>query len=200
MALYLCEHEVGFDTAVIGYPSIGDCMAFALVTTQGIYGWHCMPGHEKRVNLFNDFIQETGDRGLHVTAYASFKMANRSLTWENDLRTIAAGIHYDGTIRTYNTAEELSDSESTYSEYRWVSGGDVTVHHKRDRKMKYDGGTLAPGALIKKIGPQKDGGKTFYALGGSSGTVATVSVVETWSNKGETHQVPVTGFKMFFCS
>jgi hypothetical protein len=38
--IYLCEREIGFDAAEIGFPSVHGCRAIVLVTGGGLFGYH----------------------------------------------------------------------------------------------------------------------------------------------------------------
>jgi len=38
--IYLCEREIGFDAAEIGFPSVMGCRAIVLVTGGGLFGYH----------------------------------------------------------------------------------------------------------------------------------------------------------------
>jgi hypothetical protein len=38
--IYLCEREIGFDAAEIGFPSVMGCRAIVLVTAGGLFGYH----------------------------------------------------------------------------------------------------------------------------------------------------------------
>ena len=38
--IYLCEREIGFDAAEIGFPSILGCRAIVIVTSGGLFGYH----------------------------------------------------------------------------------------------------------------------------------------------------------------
>lgn len=38
--IYLCEREIGFDAAGIGFPSVLGCRAIVVVTAGGLFGYH----------------------------------------------------------------------------------------------------------------------------------------------------------------
>jgi hypothetical protein len=57
MAKYLNEHQVGFDTTLVGFPNLGDCLAVVLQSTGGLFGFHITPGNQRQSGEFAQFIQ-----------------------------------------------------------------------------------------------------------------------------------------------
>jgi hypothetical protein len=81
--IYLMEHEVGYDDTEIGFPSVSGCMAIALSTSNGLYGYHNPPAgtqggdsQEERARRFKVFL-EREDLGVPQYLYGCTFRDNR---------------------------------------------------------------------------------------------------------------------------
>jgi hypothetical protein len=209
VAKYLKEDEAGFDTAVVGFPGLGGCMAVALLTDQGIYGWHSMPGRVARAAHFNTFIQTVGLHGTFQRLYGScywplryggkINGMNLKQQWENEMSQIAAAIGYNGKVSGFDISSsshvEASSNANTYLEYS-RSPGDTKcrISFKRSSKMQtpvtgnYDPLAADP---VHRLGP---GG---FAAPLSGNLVTGMAVVTTTSNKGKLHTAGPGGIHSF---
>jgi len=96
--IYLCEREIGFDAAGIGFPSVLGCRAVVLVTSGGLFGYH-LNGNLSSVkkDAFINFIAQHPQGGLKRTLYAA--SAGAGLTQDHDeLKGIAGTLGYTGPI------------------------------------------------------------------------------------------------------
>lgn len=129
--VYLNEHEVGFDTALVGFPSIQGCHAIVLVTAKGMFGYHNAGGSGKdawprRAGGFAQFYNEHFLRGPGTRLYGVTYVTNQrgyggvpADRWKAELVTFATSLGFTGKIRGYNL--DLSAAlPSAYVEFRKV--------------------------------------------------------------------------------
>ena len=96
--IYLCEHEIGFDAAEIGFPSVLGCRAIVLVTSGGLFGYH-LAGNlsTTKKNVFLNFINThphgTPRRALYAANPGAGLPADHA-----EIRGIASDLHYTGAI------------------------------------------------------------------------------------------------------
>ncbi len=106
--VYLATHEVGFDDVAIGFPFLGDCMGVVVVGSEGLCGWHVMPGHSGRTFQFLSFINS------HVSAafthlYFNFNSARRFIQepWHLEAAFVAEHLGYHGAIKGFDISNIL---------------------------------------------------------------------------------------------
>jgi hypothetical protein len=132
--VYLVEHEVGFDTRLIGFPSISGCHAIVYVTDCGLYGYHNAGGSANadwagRAQAFLSYVQghhafpSPGSRlygATYVAMNRGYKIdVPRKESWRGELTAFATALNFGGKIRGY----DLTDAgfpPSAYVEFRKV--------------------------------------------------------------------------------
>lgn len=96
--IHLCEREIGFDPAEIGFPSVMGCRAIVYVTTGGLFGYHLNGNLSpvKQASLVN-FINQHPNTGAGRMLYAA--SAGNGLPHDHlELGQIAAALNYGGPI------------------------------------------------------------------------------------------------------
>jgi hypothetical protein len=129
---YLCENEVGFDSTMLGFPSIQGCQAIVYQTSAGIYGFHSFGGSDKnswqpRAMKLREFIESLGALTPATRLYGCSFVSNnqRGYTgsstagWRQELVRYADMLGYHGKISGYDLSKTLTGaSDSAYVEYR----------------------------------------------------------------------------------
>lgn len=97
--MYLCEREIGFDAAEMGFPSVMGCRAIVLVTAGGLFGFHLngkLNDNKKAafVNFINGHVQGATAKRMLYAASAGAGLAQD----HQELRDIAAALGYSGSI------------------------------------------------------------------------------------------------------
>lgn len=200
MPLFLNERQVGFNTSVIGFPDLGDCMAVVLREDGGLYGFHMMPGDVDRITAFMTYFQNrlglsaANWTHLYGSCYRPNRYADGSYgKWKTEMSAVASAVGYQGPVSGFDTSAHgtgIKRTEATYLEYRVETGGTCTIHYKRMTKMDMasTGPVIAPGDdSIRHV--VKSGAS--YGLGTSVGFKIPTSaqVKSTKSNQGEIHKV-----------
>jgi hypothetical protein len=151
---FLLEHQVGFDTAMLGFPSIQGCHAIVFQTSAGIYGYHSFGGSaadkfQPRAQKFREFIENLGNLTPATRLYGCSFVGNNqrgyagvpAATWRQELVAYASAFNYTGKISGYDLSKTLAGaSDSAYVEYR-INGTKCDVHI---RKWDQFGGDAHP--------------------------------------------------------
>ncbi len=96
--IYLCEREIGFDVAEIGFPSVLGCRAIVVVTNSGLFGYHLngnlnLAKRTAFVNFITNHANGHGRRNLYAAS------AGAGLAQDHaELREIALALAYAGPI------------------------------------------------------------------------------------------------------
>lgn len=195
MPRYLDEREVGFDVSTIGFPSIGACMGVVLQTTNGLYGFHAMPGDADRVAAFAAFILNSGLHGNAVHLYGSCIRAKRCggqlLQWQTEMTTLGNALGYHGPVSGFDmpaypdTKDKKTDT--TYIEYRRDAATQTCkMYYKRMSKMNVASGFKGQADDVQRITARKG---AFVLEDAKFQTTTTAAVIQTYWNKGEMHEV-----------
>jgi hypothetical protein len=211
MSRYLNEKEVGFDPSCIGFPNLGDCMAVALQTREGLWGFHMMPGDQVRSAAFKKIIDDSGrPRGavhLYGTCYLPKRFPGMEVNgaqqssktqWKTEMTSIARMLNYRGPVSGFDTSNWTADidrKETTYVEYR-LAGQTCRTYYKRMSKMTAVTGQDDSKNPIQQIRTLPSGQfttKTPY-LGH---VTSDVSIKPTESNEGKLHEVSYFGTDTF---
>jgi hypothetical protein len=137
MTVNLAEHQVGFDTNKIGFPSIYGCMAMVVVLPGGLYGYHLAGGEtkdawDKRGPQFKKFITDAGGDpakatrlyGIaHVTNQRGWGMGNKRELWLAELKAYAVHLGTDCRISGFNLDDAIgmkihTKDKPAYVEFR----------------------------------------------------------------------------------
>jgi len=135
--IFLDERQVGFDTHVIGYPSIDGCHAIAALTDNGLFGFHVLGGERKdsfasRAGAFAAYIQQhhqnAGIRHLFGTCFRTSKRGytgNKRDGWKKEMKAYAKALKYKGPISGYDLDREPDwpGGDSAYVVYQRVNNG-----------------------------------------------------------------------------
>jgi len=137
MAVYLREDEVGHDPNLIGFPTLGSCMGLAVVTDNGLYGFHMPPGHEDRIGAFSAIYAGNSPEILLSCCRFShrYKGANPFFKWLQEIKIFGRAIGYKGLVEGVNLSTLLGSAngyiedktESAYCQYTLASDGTVSV-------------------------------------------------------------------------
>lgn len=138
MAIFLAEDEIGFDEDRVGFPKLGGCMAVALLTPHGFFGFHNPPGHTDRTGPFAAFCGQHAQYGPPTCLYGSCKWQNRYaggysadarktlgapfVQWVEEMKEIARHLNFTGKVAGLDlTAAPLgipNDGSAAYCEYK----------------------------------------------------------------------------------
>jgi hypothetical protein len=115
--IYLCEREIGFDAAEIGFPSVLGCRAIVVVTSGGLFGYH-LNGNLSNIkkNAFVTFVNTHAQGNPRRMLYAASTGAGLPADYA-ELRAIAADLHYAGNIYWAN----LNTPGSAYVHYTGIN-------------------------------------------------------------------------------
>jgi hypothetical protein len=132
---YLLEHEAGFDTERLGYPSILGCIAICYLTDVGLFGFHnagnSAPAHwRKRADAFGQFVRGFGKcsgRALYGVSFVGnndrgYTPGKVTQDWKQELKTFAKVLHFGGKVSGYDLAQTgfQNNKHSAYVEFRKV--------------------------------------------------------------------------------
>jgi len=136
MALFLAEGEIGVDSTTIGFPSLGGCMALALQTPHGLFGFHIPPGHGDRTPAFASYCTHHRMYGRPVHLFGSCKWKHRysgaggktetgwhpnaHQSWSTEMIKIARDLGYSGPVTGFDITTPTSgitQEGSAYLEY-----------------------------------------------------------------------------------
>lgn len=137
--IYLDERQVGFHSAVLGFPSIDGCHAIVLQTTEGLFGMHIVggerapegadPGWDSRAKAFAAYVKSHLSKGTPVrlwgTCFRSSKRGYKDVKldhWKNEMKAHAKALKFKGPVSGYDlsTAPNWPGTDSAYVEYRRV--------------------------------------------------------------------------------
>lgn len=161
MPIFLPEHQVGFDGNLVGYPNLGSCMAVAVLTTRGIYGFHYTPAPIAQVTQFANYITGNMIPGeatlrLYGSCYWTNRYAaNHKAQWITEMTNIAAGLHYTGRVTGFDTSSgSHGDAHGTYLEYR-NNGHRCGIFYKRSGKVALYKPQNVPLPGVERIKPNQ---------------------------------------------
>ncbi len=133
MAIYLAEDQVGFDTSLIGFPTLGGCMGLAVQTTAGLYGFHNPPGHNARSTEFAKlYIGQPATCLVSCSRWknrynnATGEGSTQFISWVNEIGEIADLMKFTGPVIGINLSATLGVidvKDSAYCEYVLSSTG-----------------------------------------------------------------------------
>jgi hypothetical protein len=100
--VYLCEREMGFDAAAIGFPSVDGCRAIVLVTGGGLFGFH-LNGSLSQIkkNALAHFVNGHAHGNPKRNLYVASRMGGNGLTQDkcySEIKEVALAIGFDGSI------------------------------------------------------------------------------------------------------
>jgi hypothetical protein len=136
--IFLKEHEFGFHSSTLGFPSIDACRAVVLHTANGLFGWHQAGGaYADRLNTYGNkfasYIRAhrqalAPHRGLYVVTHVGVRgqygggggtVAGNAQSAMEHLREIGAyaqAIGYTGKIRSFDLSHKWPNG-SCYVEF-----------------------------------------------------------------------------------
>jgi len=179
---YLLEHEMGFDTKELGFPSIQGCHAIVYQTDAGLYGYHNFGGSGDdrflpRATRFSKFITDHGGGASTATRlYGCSFIGNNQrgysgvakAKWKQELVTFATALNYAGKISGYDLHKTLKAANaSAYVEYR-MNGSKCDVHIRQWSKND------KPNRVAN---PDRNGHKLMQAKGFNLSIVDLATVV-----------------------
>jgi hypothetical protein len=156
---YLFEHQLGYHSLALGFPSIDSCHAICLQTKTGLFGLHVygcdkfndqFKSMDKEVGawakfvtnhpLGSDFVHLYGvsfhDKRAYVDGSKGDKKGKKIVDgWKKELKMYAKAIGYTGKVSSFdlssvpNWPKGLGSSDSAYVEFRRVFD-DVTILYK----------------------------------------------------------------------
>lgn len=199
MSIYLNERQVGFDTATVGFPDIGDCMGLVIQVDGGLFGFHIMPREENKVAAFLQYFTGHLSTGAMRHLHGCCRWTNRygstgtRTDWEAEMTDIAQRLGYHGPVSGFNAASgtKLVSGEAVYIEVRKLGTAPVSYHYKRSGKMAYTKANVdSDSDHLRGIVPDS---KSSHGFGLTTkllfGNTSVATVVPTSSNKGELHKV-----------
>jgi hypothetical protein len=100
--VYLCEREIGFDAAAIGFPSIDGCRAIVLVTGGGLFGLH-LNGSLSQIkkDALGHFVNAHAHGNPKRNLYVASRMGGNGLTPEkcySEIKEVALALGFNGSI------------------------------------------------------------------------------------------------------
>jgi hypothetical protein len=155
--ILLKEHEYGYSTGALGFPSISGCRAVIYHTANGIFGLHQYRGPDPNViKDFGDAFGEWVDKhrldagngiALHVATYLAAPQTqyNKPVMQHHvdEMKEYARGVGFRGRMYSYNLSAALGGS-SAYVEARIGSNGcevfaNTWVHnHDKANSVSFD--------------------------------------------------------------
>lgn len=209
MGKYLNEHEVGFDATCVGFPYLGGCMAAAVLTQNGIFGFHITPGQSNKAPMFLTYMQSVALAGAAVHLFGSCYWANRyghgtgseESQWQTEMTAIANDIGYTGPVTGFDTSSwvtKIKKDENSYVEYHKVGAKGVTFY-KRMSKMHAETKVLNdPADKVQQIFSNKAVLNTYYIADPyKDKKTPDVVVDDAKSKKGQLHQAGYVGMHSF---
>jgi len=100
--LYLCEREIGFDPAAIGFPSVDGCRATVLVTGGGLFGFHLNGSlSQMKKDALAHFVDSHTHGNPKRNLYVASRMGGNGLTPEkcySEIQEVAVSLAFNGSI------------------------------------------------------------------------------------------------------
>jgi hypothetical protein len=129
---FLMEHEVGFDSVELGFPSIQGCIAIVYQTNNGLFGYHSYGGSaaekfKQRAPKFREFVDTAGGPAGGTRLYGITFVGNNQRgysgvarqTWLEELAEYASKLEYVGKISGYDLCKTIKGTgKSAYVEYK----------------------------------------------------------------------------------
>lgn len=163
--IYLCEREIGFDAASIGFPSVMGCRAIVLVTGGGLFGYHLNGTlNATKLAAFAAFVNGhvngngTGRRCLYAASVGAGSQADH-----DELRDVAQAVNYGGAIYWANLPgggssfvhyQDINHNTCVIGSRTWVDANDGVAGNK----VAYVGGAnraiangAAPGSMYNNV-------------------------------------------------
>ena len=208
MAKYLNEHEVGFDPTCVGFPNLGDCMAAAVLTQNGLFGFHITPGQSKKAPTFLIYMQSNALAGNAVHLFGSCYWdrryagaASKESQWKTEMTDIANNIGYTGPVTGFDTSSwvaKIKATENSFVEYRKVGTKGLTFYKRMNKMDISDKALNNPNDKVQQIFSNKAVLNTYYVADPYlDKTTPSVSIKATDSNRGELHQAGYVGMHTF---
>lgn len=213
MAVFLAEHQIGFDANLVGFPSLGGCMGVVLEVPAGLYGFHFTPNSHRQAGAMQTFVNNHDPNALAAAThlYGSCRFgrryagADKAAAWRAEMIQVADMLGYTGPISGYDLSgsrhipKDTKGAESAYLEYRLGGGGGCSVHFKRMAKMSATPGP-APGVGRVKRDPNSTGDD--YVLINALLPVQNVAIdtTKTNSDAGKMHTAKDSAIKSFVYS
>lgn len=145
---YLYEHQLGFHSLALGFPSIGTCNAICLQTTAGLFGVHVYGcdsfnkqagsntnAMERESTAFAAFVNNHPNRSGFVHLYSANFHSKRQHQpagtvdgWKKELKYYAKALGYTGPVSSFDLSSLTNwptngsglDLDSAYVEFRRV--------------------------------------------------------------------------------
>lgn len=220
MAIFLNEHQIGFDTTTVGFPNLGDCMALVLAVPGGMLGFHVMPGAAVRAGEFERFFaaRVTGATHLYGVCYRSRRYGSSDKSaqmngWTQEMTGIAGTLSYHGPVSGFDTSKgtHIKSNEATYVEFV-LGGAGLAIHYKRMSKMTTQTDFTASfaatdemreiGLNYAEINRRGKAGLPFQEVfqattQAKKGLTSQAQIRQTKSNKGLLHPVKMSELDTF---
>ncbi len=149
---YLYEHQVGYHSLALGFPSIDSCNAICLQTKSGLFGVHVYGcdafnhigrSMEKESDAFASFVENHNSKSDFLHLYSACFHGKRGWLnggtdgWKKELQMYARALGYKGKVSVFNLSTVpswpggtgTSTSDSAYVEFRRVFDK-VTILYK----------------------------------------------------------------------
>ena len=208
MPSILNERQVGFDTVIVGFPDIGDCMGLMVQVAGGLFGFHIMPKETDKIGAFLAFFNGHLSTGAMTHLHGCCRWTERygstgtRADWESEMNAIAQLLHYSGPVSGFNaaTGTKIKHGQAMYIELRRLGTNSVSYHYKRSSKMDYtkdysDSTSVdLRGILPDPVGPAPFKLTPKLAFGNTS----VAAIKTTPGNKGEIRNV--TGRQVVTCN
>ena len=216
MAKYLNERQIGFDTNLIGFPNLGDCLAAVLQNAGGLFGFHIYGLGGRMDAEFATFIQTSV--GFHGASSNLFGMCywpkryaggGGATQWKVEMRALAQAIGYTGTISGFDTSNgtKIKTTDGTYVEFRLGGSSQCDVYYKRMSKVTVTDApaTASPDiklirkdmAAMKAAGLTHDDAPIYMQARLPGMETTSVDIVATRSNRGEFHLIKPSSMVTF---
>ncbi len=220
MAIFLNEHQIGFDTTTVGFPNLGDCMGLVLAVPGGMLGFHVMPGAAVRAGEFQKFFtaRVAGATHLYGVCYRSRRYGSTDQSaqvrgWTQEMTGIANTLSYHGPVSGFDTAKRtgIKADEATYVEFV-LGGAGLGIYYKRMSKMTAPAdftASFAATSETREIGMNNaemnrrgKAGLPFNEIyqvttAAKKGLTSQAQVNQTKSNKGLLHAVKMSALDTF---
>jgi hypothetical protein len=181
----LREHEFGFATDAIGFPSIQACRAIVYQNGNGLFGYHNLGGSSPsqwatRAGYFADYVtRHPQGVGVGINLFVITFVTNLSgyfdslKEWKGEAKAFADALHFTGSRFGFNLSA-LYKTGSAYVELRRAAGT-CTIHTKAWNDADITATTAYVDGNNHRVNAKSPGQKLPFISGMNTGGIQRVN-------------------------